>query len=166
VVLLSGKMASPFLLAQQVFTAFTNKPNPCINTNAANGTIFQDEIQPGSSFPTDLTSLITFLLSFSALSDWFKLIVLGSLLETCRRLTFHFYYKLYNSFFITATFEEDDSSYGMRNNIISWFRSAYFLLDWMMVWLSSQSFWSEFYCLGSRFTTLIPLQRASPGCPN
>jgi mitochondrial chaperone BCS1 len=110
-------MASPFLLAQQVFTALTNKPNTCPDTRVINGTISQIQAQPGPSFPTDILSLITFLLSFSALGDWFKLIVLGGVLETCRRLAFHFYHRLYNSFFITATFEDDDSSYGTRINV-------------------------------------------------
>ena len=110
-------MASPFLLAQQVFTTFTNKPNVCPDSRAINGTISQVQTQPGSSFPTDISSLITFFFSFSALGDWFKLIVLGGALETCRRLAFQFYHKLYNSFFITATFEEDDSSYGTRINV-------------------------------------------------
>lgn len=119
-------MASPFLLVQQVVTALTAKPNACPDTRAVNGTISQDQTQPGPSFPTDISSLIAFLLSLSALGDWFKLIVLGGVLETCRRLAFHFYRKIYNSFFITATFEEDDSSY-----------------DWMMVWLSSQPFWKQ-----------------------
>jgi len=107
-------MTTPFLLAQNVFTALTvaDRPSVCHDTTAINGTITQDQTQSGPSFPTDISSLITFLLSFSALGDWFKLIVLGSVLETCRRLAFHFYYKFYNSFFIKATFEEGDSSYG------------------------------------------------------
>jgi chaperone BCS1 len=106
-------MASPFLLAQQVFTTLINKPNAC---RAINGTVSQNHTQPSPSFPTDILSLITFLLSFSALGDWFKLIVLGGVLETFRRLAFHCYHKIYNSFFITATFEDDDSSYGTRIN--------------------------------------------------
>ncbi|KAF8159432.1 P-loop containing nucleoside triphosphate hydrolase protein [Crassisporium funariophilum] len=92
----------------------------CSNTTASNGTLSQTS----SAFPTDLTSLFTFLVSFSALRDWLKLIVLGGVLETFRRLAFHLYYKLYNSFFITARFDEDDSSY-----------------DWMMVFLSDQPSW-------------------------
>ena len=109
-------MASPFLLAQNIFTALTDQPRACHNATALNGTIAQDQIGP--SFPTDISSLITFLLSLSALGDWFKLIALGSVLETSRRLAFHFYYKLYNSFFIKATFEEGDSSYGAQKNFL------------------------------------------------
>jgi chaperone BCS1 len=107
-------MATPFLLAQNVFTALTvaDRPSACYNATAINGTIAQNQTQPGPSFPTDISSLITFLLSFSVLGDWFKLIALGSVFETCRRLAFHFYCKFYNSFFIKATFEEGDSSYG------------------------------------------------------
>ena len=113
--LLSAKMATPFLLAQNIFTALTvgDQPSACHNATAINGTIAQDQTQPGGlSFPTDILSLITFLLSLSALGDWVKLIALGSVLETCRRLAFHFCNKFYNSFFIKVTFEDGDSSYG------------------------------------------------------
>lgn len=55
---------------------------------------------------------MTFLLSFSALSNWAKLALFGTVLESLRRFAFYMHYKLYNSIFITARFEEDDSSYG------------------------------------------------------
>ncbi|KAF8966254.1 P-loop containing nucleoside triphosphate hydrolase protein [Flammula alnicola] len=97
----------------------------CTNITATNATLSQNNPEP-FAFPTDISSLITLLLSFSALGNWLKLVVLGSVLETCRRLGLHFYYKIYSSFFITARFDEDDSSY-----------------DWMMVWLSSQPSWKQ-----------------------
>jgi chaperone BCS1 len=68
----------------------------------------------GTSTPSPFTlgSLLSLLLSLSALGDWLKLIVLGGLLETCRRLLFSSYDKFIESFFITANFQEGDSSYG------------------------------------------------------
>ncbi|PPQ91863.1 hypothetical protein CVT25_000738 [Psilocybe cyanescens] len=123
-------MATPLLLAQQIFSAVSTSGvsnqhdmSGCANITASNATLVPNQAQ-AAGFPTDISSLITFLVSFSALRDWLKLIIFGSALETCRRLCLHFYTKIYNSFFITARFEEDDSSY-----------------DWMMVWLSKQPSW-------------------------
>ncbi|KAJ6498338.1 mitochondrial chaperone bcs1 [Mycena vulgaris] len=80
----------------------------------------------GIASVTDFSSLFALLFSLGALSDWLKLIVFGGVLETLRRFAFSFYYKMINSFWITAHFHEDDSSY-----------------DWMMVWLSKQSSWAH-----------------------
>ncbi|KIK01466.1 hypothetical protein K443DRAFT_564872 [Laccaria amethystina LaAM-08-1] len=111
-------MATPLVLAQQVFSALTNNLATNSTSEAAQATPVP--------FPTDLSSLVTFLCSLSALRDWLKLLVFGFVLESLRRLAFHFYYKLYDSLFITATFEEEDASY-----------------DWVMVWLSKQPSWSQ-----------------------
>jgi chaperone BCS1 len=62
--------------------------------------------------PTDFSSLITFIYSFSALRDYLKLIVLGGALETLRRLSSASYTSLVDRWFITATFESEDLSYG------------------------------------------------------
>jgi chaperone BCS1 len=65
------------------------------------------------SSPPSLGSLLSLLLSLSALRDWLKLIVMGGFLETCRRVLFASYQKFIDSFFITANFQQDDSCYGM-----------------------------------------------------
>jgi chaperone BCS1 len=62
--------------------------------------------------PTDVSSLIAFVYSFSALRDYLKLIVLGGAFETLRRLSSASYTSLVDRFFITATFESDDLSFG------------------------------------------------------
>ena len=80
-----------------------------MNGTTGNATVFSNSST--SAFPTNATSLIQFLISYSALREWLKLLLFGSLLESLRRLGLHLYYKAYNSFFITATFEEGDSSY-------------------------------------------------------
>jgi chaperone BCS1 len=62
--------------------------------------------------PTDFSSLVTFIYSFSALHDYLKIIVLGGALETLRRLSSASYSGIVDYFFLTATFESDDLSFG------------------------------------------------------
>jgi len=59
------------------------------------------------SLPKDLPSLVLFFFSLSALWEWLKLLVVGSAFEMMRRLVFYVYRKIYESFFITAVFEEN-----------------------------------------------------------
>lgn len=112
-------MATPLELAQQVFSLLNNAANPqgsgCPPSGAANAT--QGAIPSpttSSSLPIsfDLPSLLSFLLSFSALTNWLKLAAVGAALETFRRVATHLYYKVYNAFFITALFEDEDTAYG------------------------------------------------------
>jgi hypothetical protein len=65
-----------------------------------------------STMPTDVSSLIAFIYSFSALRDYLKLIVLGGAFETLRRLYSASYKSLMDRFYITAAFESDDASFG------------------------------------------------------
>src|SRR5712671_2675830 len=62
--------------------------------------------------PTGIPSLLTFIYSFSALRDYLKLFVLGGALETLRRLYTTSYDNLMDWFFITATFDSEDLSFG------------------------------------------------------
>ncbi|KJA19418.1 hypothetical protein HYPSUDRAFT_44329 [Hypholoma sublateritium FD-334 SS-4] len=118
-------MATPLVLAQQVFSALNGNLQAggatCSNATGFNETHARSGSE-STAFPADFSSLVAFLLSASALSNWLKLALFGSFLETCRRLVFHLYYKVYSSIFVTACFDEDDSSY-----------------DWIMVWLSTPS---------------------------
>ncbi|KAK7686175.1 hypothetical protein QCA50_010395 [Cerrena zonata] len=75
---------------------------------------------------TGISSLLTMLLSFSALRDWLKLFVIGGLIETCRRLLFSAWAVVVESFWITATFDYDDDSY-----------------NWIMYWLSKHPKWGR-----------------------
>ena len=79
----------------------------------------------GLPLPTDISSLWIFLTSFTALHDWFKLFLLGGLLETSRRLLSFIWSHFTEPFFLTAEFEEHDETY-----------------VWMMLWLSKQKAWS------------------------
>ncbi|KAJ7105454.1 P-loop containing nucleoside triphosphate hydrolase protein [Mycena crocata] len=80
----------------------------------------------GLASVTDFSSLVALLFSLGALRDWIKILVFGSAIETLRRVAFSTYYKIIASFWITAHFDENDSSY-----------------DWMMVWLSKQASWAQ-----------------------
>lgn len=87
--------------------------------------------------PTDFSSLLTFIYSFSALQDYFKLIVLGGAFETLRRLYSTSYKNFMDRFFITATFESDDPSFGEHAFPCPPVTLLTQRLDWMMFWLSS-----------------------------
>lgn len=66
-----------------------------------------------SSLPLGLTptTIFSLLLSFSALRDWLKLIVIGGVFETARRLCLRLWSSFTEAFWITASFEEHDDSY-------------------------------------------------------
>nr|GAT47258.1 mitochondrial chaperone BCS1 [Mycena chlorophos] len=110
-------MATYFTIAQQVLSAFNANGASLNATGSANATTTSSP--PNLS---DFSSIVAFLFSFGALTDWLKLIVFGGALEMLRRFAFSTYGKLISSFWITASFHEDDSSY-----------------EWMMVWLSKRS---------------------------
>ncbi|KAF4569632.1 hypothetical protein EYR40_008610 [Pleurotus pulmonarius] len=97
---------------------------------------------------SDLKSLLLTLLSFSALQDWIKLIIIGGFFEAARRVAMSLYSQLLNTFFITVSFEEDDPSY-----------------DWMMVWLSKQKTWNKArqYQVSTKSFGLDNLAIAIPG---
>ena len=59
----------------------------------------------------DFHSLISTILSLSALRDWLKLFVVGGFFEWCRRYFFTFRDWVMGAFWITATFEAGDESY-------------------------------------------------------
>ncbi|KAJ7621197.1 P-loop containing nucleoside triphosphate hydrolase protein [Roridomyces roridus] len=113
-------MAALLPLVQQLLSGFAPQD---LNASAPNVTHVSSTT---GTPPLSLSSLITLVLSFSALRDWMKLVVLGGIIEMCRRFVFGGFNKFIGSFFITACFEEQDSSY-----------------EWMMVWLSKQPSWSK-----------------------
>jgi chaperone BCS1 len=144
-----SSLASYLLFAQQVLSGFivnANEPNSTI-PNAMNGTTPAAPAPSPLAMPTDLSSLVALLFSFSALRDWLKLIVIGGFFETCRRFAFSAYRNVIDSFFITAYFEEDDCSYGTHivvlSSLVVLSLAVLSHLDWMMVWLSKQPSWSE-----------------------
>lgn len=60
----------------------------------------------------NLSSILSFLLSFAALRDWLKLIIIGGIIETSRRCGLRLWATLIDSFWLTACFDDNDTSYG------------------------------------------------------
>ncbi len=92
---------------QKVVTAFATSfaPNATTNTTLSSST-------STSPFSATVSSLVSMFLSFSALRDWLKLIIVGGAIESARRLCFSLWYYIIESVWVTASFDEDDSSYG------------------------------------------------------
>jgi chaperone BCS1 len=88
--------------------------------------------------PTDFPSLLTFTHTFSALRDYLKLIVLGGSFEALRRLYSASYRSLVDRFFITATFESEDVSYGEHPFPSLPVTELTEDSEWMLFWLSSR----------------------------
>ncbi|KZT66536.1 P-loop containing nucleoside triphosphate hydrolase protein [Daedalea quercina L-15889] len=93
--------------------------------NATNGTasIAASNAKPSS---VDFHTLVSTLLSASALRDWLKLFVVGGALETCRRYLFSWWDAIVQAFWITATFDATDDAY-----------------RWVLYWLSRHPVWNE-----------------------
>ncbi|KAK7025195.1 mitochondrial chaperone BCS1 [Favolaschia claudopus] len=122
-----AKLATYINLAQQVLSTLSGHVAGNLSNNATDAGFNNSTVSAtGFGSVTDFSSLVALLFSLGALRDWLKLIVFGGVLETLRRLAFSLYYKAINSFWITAHFDENDSSY-----------------DWMMVWLSKQPAWTQ-----------------------
>jgi mitochondrial chaperone BCS1 len=112
------QLAVPFLaiLNGSVETTSTMVQNAALMNATQNATATATPL----TMPNDLSSLMTFIYSFSALHDYFKLVVLGGAFETLRRFYSSSYSSLMDRFFITASFESEDISF-----------------EWMMFWLAS-----------------------------
>ena len=59
-----------------------------------------------------IATLATVLLSFTGFQDWLKLLLIGGIFETCRRVFFQAWNSVVDSFWITVDFEQGDDSYG------------------------------------------------------
>lgn len=96
------------MLNNSVETPVALSQNATLFNTAQNATAGSTPLK----LPTDFPSLVTFIYSFSALHDYLKIVVLGSALETLRRLSSASYTSLTDRFFLTATFESGDLSFG------------------------------------------------------
>lgn len=115
-------MAAPGMVIQSILSALVGSPQitqPQIQ--CSNDTIAQagaaGTSTTTSTTPTNLPTTIASLVSISALRDWLKLLVIGGSFEFCRRCVVKTYHAVYNWFFITAVFMEDDASYGMSASL-------------------------------------------------
>ncbi|KAH9836523.1 P-loop containing nucleoside triphosphate hydrolase protein [Rhodofomes roseus] len=81
----------------------------------------------GFPLPQEIFSVIASYLSFSALSDWIKLFVVGGALETCRRYLFTWWDSFLETFWLVATIDQNQDQDAYR---------------WVLYWLSHQKFWN------------------------
>ncbi|KAI4519963.1 P-loop containing nucleoside triphosphate hydrolase protein [Schizophyllum commune] len=79
---------------------------------------------PATGLPTVLAPLLALIMWLPALPDWLKLLVVGGVVEACRRTLFVLYRRAASAFVITVTLDDDSECY-----------------NWMMVWLSKQPAW-------------------------
>lgn len=80
----------------------------------------------GTPLPTDIGSLITFVLSLGALRDWIKIFFLGGLLESARRFFTYLYSAIWEAFLVTVEIVDDDQAHA-----------------WLILWLSKQDRWTK-----------------------
>ncbi|KAK7062605.1 hypothetical protein VNI00_000093 [Paramarasmius palmivorus] len=113
------QVLSNFLQASVPISPASNSSNVLASNTTQNST-------QTSPIPGSLLAMIPILFSFSGLHDWVKIVLLGGFFETCRRTFSMLYQKVIESFYMVATFDEEDASY-----------------QWMMVWLSKQPAWSS-----------------------
>jgi hypothetical protein len=69
-----------------------------------------------STMPSDITALTAFILPWTAflgMPDWMKLAVIGTILETSRRVLLGWWSQLKDSFFLNLVLDSNDESYGM-----------------------------------------------------
>ncbi len=117
-----------------------------LNASIAPNTTLIPTPATASSLPwSDMSSLLTFILSFNGLSDWLKLFILGGLVESARRLVTTAYNSFLESFLITVHFEGDDVPYAwlMVCNFTPDLRSVASSCLVYQVWLSKQGSWTK-----------------------
>ncbi|KAI5120825.1 hypothetical protein M0805_003221 [Coniferiporia weirii] len=95
------------------------------SVSAGNSSLESSFASPKELLAT-VSSLWTFLLSFSTVRDGAKLFIVGGALESVRRLLVMAWASFVESFFITAEFEDRDDTF-----------------TWIMFWLSKQPKWSR-----------------------
>lgn len=96
-----------------------------------------------------VSSLLTpFGVNGNAISDTLKLVVLGGTVETARRASMSAWNGFVDSFFLTATFSEEDYPY-----------------DWLMHWLSKQPAWgrSREFEISTRSAGRVTLNSSTAG---
>ena len=82
---------------------------------AATNTTSLPSAEASNSFSPFL--LVSRLLTVSAIRDWLKLLLVGGILEVCRRLLWRSWESIMNFFWITVTLDEGDDCGRERTNL-------------------------------------------------
>ena len=102
------------ILQKAVSLLATLSQDGSLNVTASTNSTTSADTTTGATAATaamGISSLITMLLSFSALRDWLKLFVIGGMIESCRRILLLGWKTVLESLWISATFDCDDDSY-------------------------------------------------------
>jgi mitochondrial chaperone BCS1 len=100
----------PLQLIQTTLVGLLQGGQPVANASTS-ANVTETVISSSSLPPLTFSSIVSLLLSFSALRDWLKLIVIGGVIETSRRLSMRLWASFVESFWLTACFEQNDISY-------------------------------------------------------
>ncbi|KAH8077900.1 P-loop containing nucleoside triphosphate hydrolase protein [Cristinia sonorae] len=121
-------------IVQKAFSAFVPSPSTsnippessCKDNSDAASKLNPVAQQTPVAVPQDdsLIATLARVASAPAIRDWFKLILLGAVLEMLRRTYMHVTQFVAEHFWISASFDEEDESY-----------------SWIMFWLSQQPSW-------------------------
>lgn len=112
-------MASFFPYAQHLLGTGLFQSQGAVNASSSSngcgcsGDVSHFNATSDNAMPGDLSSWLAFLFSFSALRDWAKIFVFGTILETVRRRGLWIYHYTIKSMFVTAHFTQHDTSYSM-----------------------------------------------------
>lgn len=112
------------LAGQEAASAFVGSMSSIASNATTNATT--SATPTANPMPSDLGSLITFVLSLGALRDWMKIFIIGGLVESARRFVTYLYYALLESFLLTVEIDGDDQAY-----------------SWMLLWLSKHERWTK-----------------------
>ena len=82
---------------------------------AATNTTSPSSTEASASFSPFL--IVSRLLTVSAVRDWLKLLLVGGILEVCRRLLWRSWESIMNFFWITVTLDEGDDCGRERTNL-------------------------------------------------
>ncbi|KAI0686404.1 P-loop containing nucleoside triphosphate hydrolase protein [Cytidiella melzeri] len=116
-------MDDPVQLIQKALVGLLQGSQPVANISVASNAT---EAVAGVSSPLSLSSIFSLLLSFAALREWLKLLVIGGAIETTRRCCLRLWTAVVESFWLTACFEQNDNSY-----------------SWALYWLSKHPSWDK-----------------------
>ena len=114
----------PVQILQTTLNGFLNNQAPVGNESASVASNITGAAT-ANPLPIAVTpaTILSLFLSFSALRDWLKLIVIGGVVETSRRLCLKLWSTFIEAFWITASFEEHDDSYSKSKPLMLFLRS-------------------------------------------
>lgn len=82
-----------------------------LKTSFSDVTMNDTSVAPTPQSSSNFTGLIGLLLSFSAIRDWLKLLLMGAAFESFRQTIAKFFQYISDKFWFEATLDSEDDSY-------------------------------------------------------